>query len=61
MTRRPRLYFSFRSPYSWLTIHRLRQAVPDLFQATDHIRTGIPTRRRARRLNNAVEITTMYR
>jgi 2-hydroxychromene-2-carboxylate isomerase len=35
MTRRPRLYFSFRSPYSWLTIHRLCQAVPALFQATD--------------------------
>jgi 2-hydroxychromene-2-carboxylate isomerase len=31
MSRRPRLYFSFRSPYSWLTIHQLRQVVPNLF------------------------------
>ncbi|MGC5032717.1 DsbA family protein [Micromonospora sp. DT229] len=30
MTRRPRLYFSFRSPYSWLTVRRLREVVPDL-------------------------------
>jgi 2-hydroxychromene-2-carboxylate isomerase len=28
MSRRPRLYFSFRSPYSWLTLHRLRTEVP---------------------------------
>lgn len=30
MTRRPRLYFSFRSPYSWLAVRRLRAAVPDM-------------------------------
>ncbi|GAA1767049.1 2-hydroxychromene-2-carboxylate isomerase [Luedemannella helvata] len=29
MKRPPRLYFSFRSPYSWLTVQRLRAAVPD--------------------------------
>lgn len=29
MKRRPRLYFSFRSPYSWLTLRRLCAAVPD--------------------------------
>jgi 2-hydroxychromene-2-carboxylate isomerase len=28
--RRPRLYFSFRSPYSWLAVRRLREVVPDL-------------------------------
>lgn len=28
---KPRLYFSFRSPYSWLTVHRLRAEVPDAF------------------------------
>lgn len=28
---KPRLYFSFRSPYSWLTVHRLRETVPDAF------------------------------
>lgn len=33
--RRPRLYFSFRSPYSWLTVHRLREARPDAFTAID--------------------------
>lgn len=26
--RRPRLYFSFRSPYSWLALNRLRDEVP---------------------------------
>lgn len=31
--RRPRLYFSLRSPYSWMAIHRLRRAVPDAFEA----------------------------
>jgi 2-hydroxychromene-2-carboxylate isomerase len=25
---RPRLYFSFRSPYSWLTIRRMRELLP---------------------------------
>lgn len=25
----PHLYFSFRSPYSWLALHRLRERVPD--------------------------------
>ncbi|MBB6347759.1 DsbA family protein [Nonomuraea muscovyensis] len=35
MKRRPRLYFSFRSPYSWLTVHRLRAAVPDAFDSLD--------------------------
>jgi 2-hydroxychromene-2-carboxylate isomerase len=33
--RKPRLYFSFRSPYSWLTVHRLREAVPDAEQALE--------------------------
>jgi 2-hydroxychromene-2-carboxylate isomerase len=32
---RPRLYFSFRSPYSWMTIERLRAAVPDAWTALD--------------------------
>ncbi len=35
MKRRPRLYFSFRSPYSWLTVHRLRREVPDVFDRLD--------------------------
>jgi 2-hydroxychromene-2-carboxylate isomerase len=29
----PRLYFSFRSPYSWLAVERLLQCVPALFDA----------------------------
>ena len=33
--KRPRLYFSFRSPYSWLTVDRLRRSVPDAFEAID--------------------------
>lgn len=32
---RPRLYFSFRSPYSWLTVRRLQQAVPTAFTELD--------------------------
>lgn len=35
--KRPRLYFSFRSPYSWMAIHRLRNALPDLDNAMDWI------------------------
>ncbi|GIJ79590.1 2-hydroxychromene-2-carboxylate isomerase [Micromonospora phaseoli] len=35
MKRRPRLYFSFRSPYSWLTVHRLRREVPDILDRVD--------------------------
>jgi len=35
MTRRPRLYFSFRSPYSWMAIERVRRRMPDLFQIAD--------------------------
>jgi 2-hydroxychromene-2-carboxylate isomerase len=31
--RPPRLYFSLRSPYSWLTIHRLRTEVPGALEA----------------------------
>jgi 2-hydroxychromene-2-carboxylate isomerase len=33
--RPPRLYFSFRSPYSWMAVHRLRRTVPDLFEVVD--------------------------
>ncbi|HEY3259300.1 MAG TPA: DsbA family protein [Pseudonocardiaceae bacterium] len=33
--RRPRLYFSLRSPYSWLTVHRLRAEVPGVLDAVD--------------------------
>jgi 2-hydroxychromene-2-carboxylate isomerase len=33
--RRPRLYFSFRSPYSWLTVQRLREVAPDLSEVMD--------------------------
>ncbi|NHC16219.1 DsbA family protein, partial [Motilibacter deserti] len=32
MTKRPRLYFSFRSPYSWMALHRLQQALPDVHE-----------------------------
>ncbi|MFD0900335.1 2-hydroxychromene-2-carboxylate isomerase [Actinomadura sediminis] len=35
MKRRARLYFSFRSPYSWLTVDRLRREVPGAFRALD--------------------------
>jgi 2-hydroxychromene-2-carboxylate isomerase len=35
VTARPRLYFSFRSPYSWLTVRRLRAEVPDALTELD--------------------------
>jgi 2-hydroxychromene-2-carboxylate isomerase len=35
MTARPRLYFSFRSPYSWMAIERLRRTLPDLFRRAE--------------------------
>lgn len=35
MSRPPRLYFSLRSPYSWLAVNRLREAVPELAEAFD--------------------------
>jgi 2-hydroxychromene-2-carboxylate isomerase len=37
MSQTPRLYFSFRSPYSWLALERLRRAVPDLFERFDMV------------------------
>jgi 2-hydroxychromene-2-carboxylate isomerase len=32
-----RLYFSLRSPYSWLSLERLRRALPDIEQRVDFI------------------------
>lgn len=32
MKRPPRAYFSFRSPFSWLAIHRVRARIPGLFE-----------------------------
>jgi 2-hydroxychromene-2-carboxylate isomerase len=32
---RPKLYFSFRSPYSWMAIERMRRSQPDLFAQVD--------------------------
>jgi 2-hydroxychromene-2-carboxylate isomerase len=37
MIRRPRLYFSLRSPYSWLTLRRLRETVPEFSTAIDFV------------------------
>lgn len=48
--RRPVLYFSFRSPFSWLTIHRLRQAVPDAAEALDWVPYWDPDERTERSL-----------
>lgn len=50
MTPRPRLYFSFRSPYSWLTIRRLRAAAPDAFTALDWLPYWDPDEETARLL-----------
>ena len=37
MTLAPRLYFSFRSPYSWMAVERLRRVLPDLFERIELI------------------------
>ncbi len=37
MTRAPRVYFSFRSPFSWMAIDRLRRLVPDADQRLEFI------------------------
>jgi 2-hydroxychromene-2-carboxylate isomerase len=36
-TRPPRLYFSFRSPYSWMGLEKLRRHLPGLFSAVELI------------------------
>lgn len=37
MKRGPRLYFSFRSPYTWLTVERLLAVVPDVHDQLEFI------------------------
>jgi 2-hydroxychromene-2-carboxylate isomerase len=37
MNRRPRLYFSLRSPYSWMTIEVLRRELPGVFSHLDFL------------------------
>jgi 2-hydroxychromene-2-carboxylate isomerase len=35
--RGPRLYFSFRSPFSWLLVHQLRRRVPDAHERIEFV------------------------
>jgi 2-hydroxychromene-2-carboxylate isomerase len=35
--RGPRLYFSFRSPYTWMTVERLLERVPDAHERIDFV------------------------
>lgn len=35
--RHPRIYFSFRSPFSWMAIERMRQVVPDVHDVLDFV------------------------
>lgn len=37
MKRRPRLYFCFRSPYTWLAVRALADAVPDMYEHIDFV------------------------
>jgi 2-hydroxychromene-2-carboxylate isomerase len=37
MKQRPYLYFTFRSPYCWLAIERLRRAIPDMHDRIEFI------------------------
>lgn len=47
MTLRPRLFFAFRSPFSWLTIERLRRRVPDALDRMELIPFWEPDSRTA--------------
>ncbi|HEU4425175.1 MAG TPA: DsbA family protein [Pilimelia sp.] len=51
MRKRPRLYFSFRSPYSWLTVRRLRTVVPAAFEALEWCPYWDPDERTSRALD----------
>lgn len=48
--RRPKLYFSLRSPYSWMAVRRLRQAVPDAFDQFDWLPYWEPDARTTKEL-----------
>jgi len=37
MKRNPRLFFSFRSPFSWMAVERLQRAVPDVHNLLEFI------------------------
>ncbi|GAA1954475.1 2-hydroxychromene-2-carboxylate isomerase [Amycolatopsis minnesotensis] len=50
---RPRLYFSFRSPYSWLAVQRLRAAVDDAATAFEWIPYWDPDERTAAAVTGA--------
>jgi 2-hydroxychromene-2-carboxylate isomerase len=49
----PKLYFSFRSPYSWLTVRRLRAEVPNVLEAFDVMPYWDPDERTSRDLEQA--------
>ena len=51
--KQPKLFFSFRSPYSWLTVRRLRAAQPDLFTAFEMFPYWDPDERTSRELADA--------
>lgn len=51
MSRRPRLYFSFRSPYSWLALERLRREVPDILARVEPLPYWDPDVHTARALD----------
>lgn len=46
----PRLYFSFRSPYSWLTVRRLRETVSDALTSFELLPYWDPDARTSREL-----------
>jgi 2-hydroxychromene-2-carboxylate isomerase len=50
MRRPPRLYFSFRSPFSWLLVWRLRRCLPDMHERIDLIPFWEPDPRTERAL-----------
>jgi 2-hydroxychromene-2-carboxylate isomerase len=51
--RPPRLYFSFRSPYSWLTLRRLRRSVSAALDGFDVVPYWDPDARTSRELAQA--------
>jgi 2-hydroxychromene-2-carboxylate isomerase len=53
MSRRPRWYFSLRSPYSWLAYHDLAMRYPDVLAALDWVPFWEPDEQTLRRLGEA--------
>jgi 2-hydroxychromene-2-carboxylate isomerase len=51
MARKPRIYFSFRSPFSWMAVHELLRRVPDAWDRMEFMPFWDPDAETAKRLD----------